>query len=296
MTGTNSQIKTGSYAVTTVYSMPWTKKENTTVKTVKKRVEKKVVHEIFEKCSELTDDEYWVSVFKSCAREKFPRGFQYKNGMLIHRKGSKTIRVLIPDSVSEALSASISFFKSAGGLMSVTDKKKLQKEEENRLLEQTSSEEITWKDIKIERIKEVLISEFISDLSIKNGLDENQKKELSTVIKVGFILKCFGSKNIIMDKGKIIEIQGLTRSETKFTIDPVLLKSIGRKVKGLGIESSHIKTKTSPIILWEKYLDNLEKKRNTKGSNFNIIDNSDLDETCSPYDPTFSMSPSGDSN
>jgi len=277
--------------------MPWTKKASTTAKTKRKRAEKKVVHTIFERCAELTNDQYWVSIFKSCAREKLPRGFQYKNGLLIHRRGNKTTRVLIPDSPSEASSICISFFKEASGLMSVSDRKRIQKGEEERLLDKINSKEITWKDIKAERVKELLISEFISTLAKNSRFNKAEKDELATTIKKGFMLKYFTSKHITMDKGKISSIQGLiyNKDTTEFYIDPRLTtKKPGRKVKGLGIARVVTKPKGSPIILWEKYLDNLEKKRLGKTNNFQVSgSNSYSGEYSSPIATPGSLSPIG---
>ena len=73
----------------------------------------------------------------------------------------------------------------------------------------------------------------------------------------------------------------------------------GRKVKGLGMNSHETKPKGSPMILWEKYLDNLEKKRMGVRRNFRVIDNHRSGSTSysgdlsSPIDTTLSLSPSG---
>lgn len=280
MSGVNNQIKTGSYAVSTVYSMPWSKKTAAPVKTKKKRVEKKVVHEIFEFCSELTTDPYWTSVFRECARDKFPRGFSYKNGLMIHRRGNKLKRIPIPNSPYEALSASISFFKESGGLMSATDRKKIQKEEEERLLESISMN-MEWKDIKAERVKEILISEFVNDLARKMKFDNEKKMELVTTVKSGFMLKYFSGKNITMDEGKVIDIEGLVldKDKNRFYIDPKYTsKRPGRKVKGLGIERVNKKPKVSFLNIWEKYLQGLDKN--------NTVNELQIIDSISSYDNT----------
>ena len=274
MSGAISQIKTGSYAVSTVYSMPWAKKTSSAPKTKKKRAEKKVVNDIFETCSELTSDSYWISVFRECARDKFPRGFSYKNGLLIHRRGNKLKRILIPNSPHEAFSISVNFFKTAAGLMSNEDRKKLQKEEEEKLLETISAKELVWKDIKTERVKEILISEFVRDLSIKMEFDENKKKELSTTVKSGFMLKYFTGKNIVMEEGKVTNIIGLVydKERNRFFIDPkYTTKRPGRKVKGLGIEPVKKKARASFITIWDKYIQTLDKK-NEPDANFQVIE------------------------
>lgn len=274
MSHANGQIKTGSYAVTTVYSMPWSKKKPTTTKTKRKRAEKKVVHRIFEKCSELTKDQYWVSIFRDCARDKFPRGFSYKNGLITHRRGNKINRVLVSNSPHEAFSICLSFFKSSAGLMSASDRKRIQKEEENRLLDIMNERDLTWRDIKADKVKELLISEYVAELAHKTEFTRDQKKELLTTVKSGFMLKYFTSKNITMVDGKISSISGLLYDEknNRYSIDPKLTKKRpGRKVKGLGIERVHKKPKVSFTSNWEKYLQNLEK-RNPRTSNFQVID------------------------
>ena len=278
MSGTDNQIKTGSYAVSTVYSMPWSKKPVSVPKTKRKRAEKKIAHEIFETCSQLTKDSYWVSIFRDCARDKFPRGFSYKNGLLIHRRGNKLKRALIPNSPYEAFSVSVSFFKNAAGLMSFEDRKKIQKEEEGRLLEAMNLNDLKWKDIKAERVKEILVSEFISELAKKMEFDNDRKKDLGTTIKTGFMLKYFTSKNIVMSEGKVTDIEGLIYDKTlnQFYIDPkYTTKKPGRKVKGLGIEPVKKKPKVSFIGNWEKYLQNLDKK--------NIPDNLQIIEGSTSY-------------
>ena len=263
--------------------MPWTKKVAPVDKTKRKKVGKKVVHELFEKCSELTQDQYWISILKDCAREKFPRGFQYKNGLMIHRRGNQCVTKEIPDDPSEAFQITVKFFKSAGGLMSNTDRKRLQREEEERLIESYSNKEITWKDIKIERVKESLISEYISDINQKRGLTPQQKKDLTTIIKMGFMIKYFTSKNIVMAGGKITEIQGLIFENGNFRIDHKnITKKTSRKTVGLGIEKAPQKQKLTPLMYWEKYLENIEKKKTGKKPSFNHIDSPSPIENDSP--------------
>nr|QBK91569.1 MAG: uncharacterized protein LCPAC302_01890 [Pithovirus LCPAC302] len=261
-----SQLNTGSYAVTTVYEMPWTKKKPKTTKT-RKRVNKKIVHSIFDKCSGITNDSYWVSVFKDCAVDKFPRGFSYKNGLLTFRKGNKTDRVEISNNPEEAFLNCTEFFKKSAGIMSKKDRHKMKKEHDQRILESVSIQDIKWKDIKTEKVKDLLISEFVNYLARKKKMSKMERKELSTIIKQGFMLKYFTGRNIKMEKGKIIGITGLLykKNTKEFYIDPeYVIKRPGRKVSGLGIERVEHKPKVSFMSMWEKYLNNMEKKSKEK--------------------------------
>ncbi len=289
MSRTNTKIKTGSYSVTTVYSMPWVKKKKTTTK--KKRAEKKVVYKIFEQCSKLIEDPYWISVFKECARENFPRGFSYKNGLLIHRRGNKLNRVLITNkSSSDVISTCLSFFKTLAGLMSVADRKRVQNEEEEKLLNMNINME--WSGINLINVKELLINEFISGISKSGGFDKVSKKELTTTIKRGFMLKHFKSKDVEMSNGKIKSIQGLIydKDNNEYKIDPkLILKRPGRKVIGLGIERKEIKSKISFMEMWVKYLESLEKEKQHK-DNFQVFETSN--STSNSGDLYYSITPS----
>lgn len=277
MSQSSSQIKTGSYAVATVYSMPWTRKKNSNTDTVKKKPGKQVIYPIFEECSKLTRDNYWISIFQTCARGKFPRGFQYKNGLLIHRRGNKTNRILIPDVPVEAMSISIAFFKEQAGIMSNIDRKRLEEEQKERILQDITTKELTWKDIKGERIKEILIDLYVSELSKKHNYTKDQKDEFLTTVKKGFMLKCFATKHITMKNGKISNIEGLiyNQEENSYYIDPRLVSNKKRrKVIGLGLDEDETKYKNTPILLWEKYLDTLEKKQRKNKKIFRIIEKS----------------------
>jgi hypothetical protein len=283
MSSSKTQIKTGSYAVTTVYSVPWTKKKTKTDITPRRKIaEKKILHDIFEKCSELTDDQYWITVFKDCAHGKFPRGFSFNYGILIHRKGNKKVTEVIPNIPSEALEISMKFFKDYAGLMSIADRKKIQKEHDERLLESFLNNEMSWKDIKTARTKEVLISEYVTDLATKSGYNEDQRKELITIIKAGFMLKYFESNNIEMSQGRITNIIGLIYdSETnKYDIDPALTKrKIKKVVDGLGLQSKPKQTNISFMTNWSKYissLDNSRSKRPTRKKKINTYDSNSL--------------------
>lgn len=277
---------TGSYAVTTTYSLPWKKKTRIDMMKPKTKNKKKnartVIHPIFEKCSALTNDKFWISVFQNCARGRFPRYFSFKNNLITYRKGNKTQRLLITNSPSEAFTSSIGFFQEAGGILSSADRKKRQTEEEERMLEiSMSKDDITWKDIKMDKIKEVLISEFIDDLALKMCFEKDEKNELVTTVKKGFMLKYFTTGDVYMEDGRIMEIDGLIYNEdtNQYEIDSqYITKRPGRKVRGLGIEKNLDKKHIDFMELWTKYLENLEEKRTRKlktySSSWSITNNS----------------------
>ena len=256
----------GNYSISISYGLPWKKKPEPAVTDKKrKKTLRPIINPIFEKCANLTEDKFWQTLFMDCARGKFPRGFTFKNGLITYKKGSKSFKLEISDSPAAAYSATMNFLQTVAGIMSVTDRQKLQKLEEEKLLTELEKEnDITWKQVRTEKLKDILINEFIKDLATKMNFNEEENKELTTTVKKGFILKYFGSNNVKMKDGKIIEIEGLIyNEETKeYEIDEdyVQAKSI-RKSNKLGIEKGEDKPMINFMELWTKYLENLSNKR-----------------------------------
>lgn len=241
------------------------KQEPIEIEKKRKKTLKPILHPIFEKCADLTDDKFWQTIFMDCARGKFPRGFSYKNNLITYRKANKMSRLDISNSPSEVFIATIDFFNKSTGMMSVQDRKKMKKLEEEKLLEKMSkTTDITWKDVKTEKMKDILIAEFIEFLTEKLELAEEEKKELITTINKGFMLKYFTASNIYMENGRIYEIDGLICDEKtrEISIDPVYTnRKVVRQFTGLGIEKNDNKPQIDFLEIWGKYLSSLENKR-----------------------------------
>lgn len=270
--------KTGSYAVTT--TLPWKKK--TKVDMIGKRKKKNarsVIHPIFEKCSSLTDDKFWVSVFQNCARNKFPRYFYFKNNLLTYRKGNKINRLEVSKSPPTAYIEIWKFFQNQAGILSTTDRKRRQKEEEQKMLEKTINlEDMSWKDVKTDKLKELLITEFIDNICHDMEFNLEEKADLTTTVKKGFMMKYFTSSNIYMEEGKIIEISGLYYDEEadRYEIEEEYIsKRPGRKIFGLGVELNDGKLDIDFMDLWSKYLDKLEDKKSKKTYSSSTTNESD---------------------
>jgi len=257
--------KSNDYLTTKTYNLQWNKKTKIDmVKSKNKKNARGIIYPLFEKCACLTNDNFWISIFQNCSRGRFPRYFFFKNNLLTYRKANKTKRIIITNSASEAFTITIRFFQEFGGILSESDMKKRQRNEEERMLELANNQDLNWKDIKIDKIKEVLISEFINDLAVKMELNRDEKNELITTIKKGFMLKYFGNNDVYMEDGRILQIDGLffNKNINRYEIDPDYIKyRPGRKINGLGIQKSINYSQIDFMELWSKYLENLEKKR-----------------------------------
>ena len=271
-----SERRTGTYAIATVYKIPWSdkKKKKKTGKNRKKH-KNKIVNSIFYECSENIADPYWKKIFENASRGKFPRGFMFRNGVLTHKKGNKIQRLEIVESPIETLTLCISFFQQTAGLMSEIDKQRFKKDITQKLMDKYALEKIKWNEIKKEKIRELLIDDYIEELSSSMELDIQSRLELITLINKGFLVKQLSNKDIIFEKGKVISINGLIidKKQKRFWIDP---KKIPKKIKLTNQKSTNLKdtsgTSFSLIKCWKKYLENLNKKNNyTSYSNLSII-------------------------
>lgn len=262
----SNSSNTGSYAVTTVSVMPWLKKKPR-VKNIKTstRQPKKIIHEIFKECAELSEDPYWTSIFNDCSFGKFPRGFSYQNSLLIYKKGNKLKRLCITSSVPETYTNCIDFFKLTAGLMSSRDRERLRDEDEERML-QKMEQETQWKDIKIEKVRSLMISDYVTKLAEEYEYNNEEKKELATTIKIGFMLKIFKHEDIILETRRIVDIKGLNYNEEthKFELDWTRSNRKPTKYYGLGIEETISKPAVSFIDTWVKYLNSLNPQSKSK--------------------------------
>jgi len=268
-----SNNSAGRYSVSVSFSLPWKKETPKKILgDVKKRRKtlKPILYPVFENFSNLTEDEFWKSIFMDCARGKFPRGFIFKNNLLIHKKGSKLTQLELSNSTTDVFVSTMNFFQMTAGIMSVLDRQKInQREEEKIIKEMKKDSELTWGYVKKEGLKEVLINEFITDICEKMNFTEKEKKELITTIKKGLMLKCFNSNNIIMSGGRIKEIDGLFYNEDtkEYEIDENYIpRKNSIKNADLGIEKEIKKPEINFLEIWKKYLENLGNKKNNRNT------------------------------
>ena len=259
----------GNYSISICSSMPWKGKAVPREPKKNKKTVRPILYPLFENCAKLTEDPYWKTKFMDCAKGRFPRGYTYKNNLLTHKKGNKLTKLELSDSMTEVFIATMKFFQMTSGLLSQRDRKKLQEIEEEKILEEMENvNELTWRDIKAEKYREMLLSEFINSVSTRMKFDEEEKREMITTVKKGLMLKYFNADNIIMEEGKITEIQGLfyNKEKNRYEIDKDYIKEVERYTNGLGLESEADRPEVDFIKLWEKYLESLQNKRIKKST------------------------------
>jgi len=224
-----------SYAVTTGKKMSWVSsipQDTKPRKTRKGKAEPVVLYPIFVECSELTDDIYWKNVFSSASLGKFPRNFTFKNGQLIHKKGTKEHKIEVGDEVVSALMNCLDFFRKLGGLKSDADRENDRLELEQYIMEQQDPMSMTWADIRAKKRKKLVdthISCFIASVAEEMQLDRAQADQLATTINLGFMLGVLTDDHVEFH-GRIKRINGLSYSvtEDKFILNDPIPNQMGK--------------------------------------------------------------------
>lgn len=201
---------TGGYAVTTSKTMSWLK---TPVKQEKSKGRKPKtqttqMYPFFSECAELETDPYWKSILTSCSIGKFPKGFTFRNMYLTMRKGTKTERILLPESSQDAVKIIINFFKNQTGMRSNIDTVRERKELTEEFTDDNPLEERRWSTFP-KKVQNNMIDGFINIMSKTMSLTPLQKKKLTTLINVGFIVGYFTSDHVTIVEGRITRISGL---------------------------------------------------------------------------------------
>lgn len=202
--------KAGGYAVSTIDSRPWlsTPALLSGPKTRKSKTPVFVCNKIFEECSQITEDPFWIDIFKKASIGKFPTKFSYKDGHLVYRRGQKIQMVEIPLNPYEAISLCIRFFREYGGLISELDHER-DMEEERKRQEEEETVEYTWSTIK-KKMKDILIGRYVIDLKDLMSLSDEETLQLRSTIYYGITMRYFHKGNIMVSGRKIISIDGLS--------------------------------------------------------------------------------------
>lgn len=175
--------------------------------TKKTKVPKKIVHSIFKKMSEQTNNDFWKQIFEQCSIGKFPKNTSYKDSKLVFRKGKQISMMDFDENVDieEAIELALKFFKHSG-LINTSN-------EENQLNDKNVDDmeiEIynSWKDVKKKNVKENLLSSYMLKLKRKLNLTPKEFSLLESKISLANLFKYINYSTVIMECGKIKEILG----------------------------------------------------------------------------------------
>ncbi len=236
-------------------------------KSKKQKSKVTVLYPIFEKCSILTTDEFWIDIFTKASIGKFKRGFSFKDNYLVFNKNKDKI-YLSSDPIT-AINECLYFFKNKAGIQSETDKMVERKIIEAKMVEANKNIRYTWGDFKKGKIKELFLDEYINVLVVRHSLNDDEKIQLKHILNYGIILGSFGSHNIIFENNRIQNIEGLlfdnlTRLFSISPLYPTKKSSASKNNKKRNIIPLFVGKYISITEKWNKFIQHFETKASSK--------------------------------
>lgn len=218
----------GTRAVNKVNLSEWGKSptEKKVAKPRGRRVAKEIVNQIFMDCSSLATDEFWKEKLVQCAYGKMPAKFAYTDGKLIYKKNNKSPSIELSENRIAALKEIIDFFKKNGGIFSPNDTEDNTDIDSNRIVT-----EINWSKCNA-KMKEILLSYYISDLKSILKLTDKQTKYLKFILNDAIATKAITKNHVIIEDDLIKDITVLVwNPETGFDIVKDKKKRVVRATK-----------------------------------------------------------------
>lgn len=173
-----------------------------------------VMYPIFVECEQFTIDDYWIGIFRDCAKGRFPKGLRFissANTLVVRPVNgpttrTKLVRYNLPNEAKRAFDVLMNIFRTQLLLRSTDDIRSYRQ----TLLDQTESNPIpepeTWKDVSPKAKKEQLLIEYVSNLGNDYDMTPEETKAAYSVISAGISFKNILPKNIRLEAGKIAEI------------------------------------------------------------------------------------------
>lgn len=165
-----------------------------------------ILYPEFEKCTNLTLDNYWKQAFTSFSLGKFPKNIKYnKEKRVLYlriSKGNTFKWESFPLPKEER-----QFFEYVKTLLQ-TKLMMFSSQDTHCTNQKFESEATSWKQLKSKFEKDLLIHDFVFREKVRNDLTIDQAKQLLFLIYLGLQIKCISSEDIKIKK-KIISIRGI---------------------------------------------------------------------------------------
>jgi hypothetical protein len=218
----------------------------------KKNLKQEEVNPVFSKFATMTSDPFWKDVFKDAAKGKFKKGFSFKNDVLNFKKVNKVFTVLVDEATPEKMEEIMKFMQNYNkNMISNEDIKKIQDKIQEKPL---TTKPLTWKTVKDKPTGEILMYDYLKEVSKQNGLNTEEFNNLQTIVGLALILKNIDDDEVVMENDKITDIKCLCKDNGLFKIDDKnsVLKNRSMSKKSTGRKTSK---KTSSSLELEECLD-----------------------------------------
>lgn len=258
--GQYAKTSTGSFTSFTASFSTSVKPETKAKPRIKSTVP--ILYPLFNQCAAEVQDPFWVNVFQRAATGKFPRKFNYREGFLHCKIGSRMYNIEVPENPYEAVHTCLEFFQKYGGLLSDQD---LEKTKEKELIHAEKCRDRnlnTWSKIP-KKIREIMIENYLLKLEEDLGLTSNDERiSLRNLVNIGCLLGYYNKDTIILENDAIREINGVVfDSKTrKFSIDESLIPKISKTCK----KEENTKKTFSLVQEWCKLMESLDRSKKDK--------------------------------
>jgi hypothetical protein len=223
-----------------------------------KRV-KEVVYPIFQECTKLSKDEFWIKLFDDLSRGKCPKGVMIFNGIIsstykrngfsYNFKDEKLTPEKLMDELPTLLKKSVCIYSSKD----ISNNEDTINDANSEYLNTISIND--WKKVKNKKMKENLITNFTIKMKKKYKLNINSTKKLYTLIKDSYdVYKTHKSDDFVMKNDKLYKIYDIEYNEELKCFENLRLESE---------EENKTKNKKSTNFLlnrWQNYISVLIKE------------------------------------
>lgn len=171
---------------------------------------KAVLHEYLEVCSNYTTDPFWKKKICEAARGTFPSGVKYVGNELQYNSPCGYSSDVLPSEPELAIEVFINFYRLKKSLSSDMDIERgvlmIAEMEESR----TKNCSTQWTKL-APGVKVTLLEKFISDQATALNLSQSDRKKLKSTVFGGMTTKILNKKSVVLVDGKIEELVGLRR-------------------------------------------------------------------------------------
>ena len=176
-----------------------------------------ILFPIFEKCKSYTLDPFWREQFSNFACNQFPQGVRYdpnRKSLIIKKDPTNTEVIALPeDDVCELFQTVIKILRSKLDMHSSRDIKYQREIIENALQKKETEADCEWKKIKPRQLRNQLLMNYLAELKNKHNLNNNEFKQLISVVQLGFQFRSINSDDVQYMDGKVIAIDNLEYDE-----------------------------------------------------------------------------------
>ena len=236
------------------------------------KIKKTITNDIFETMREFNDDPYWNMFLLKASRDNFPKGFSFRDNTVFFTMNSKyNFEIQLDPSVPKESFFKLKEFMIEKGYFSNSDREKM-KATQNSNIQRQDEVISTWKGLG--KLQNNAVCKYINSKVEEYELTNEEKTELTSIIKLGISSGYLNNNNIIVEDCVITNFQHIewNKDTRKFKINTKNIRMKKQKHKN---DYNDLSTDNTTTCLnfekkynisnitkkWEKFLSIMYKKR-----------------------------------